>query len=167
MWNTIWELFLEVRKMKMGWKSLGRIWGVPSLFRNFLGNFPCKENGFGCLLCTLLGCSYHFLLGWVADTRASTGASAYGAVLWTGFFIVLWTHSSLSLVHVDRVHRGRGKGSWGCCHVGSMRRWRESLLWVISDSILLPVWLPFWPSPTGQMRKGDGDERQMNGVGIY
>jgi hypothetical protein len=29
----------------MGWKVLGRFWGVPSLFRNFLEIFLCKEIG--------------------------------------------------------------------------------------------------------------------------
>jgi hypothetical protein len=39
MWNITWELILEIRVMEMRWKCLGRIWGVPSLFRKFLGIF--------------------------------------------------------------------------------------------------------------------------------
>ena len=45
MWNITWELFLEIGIMEMRWKCLGRIWGVPSLFRNFLGSFLFKEMG--------------------------------------------------------------------------------------------------------------------------
>ena len=32
--------------MEIGWKYLCRIWGVPSLFMNFLGIFLCMETGF-------------------------------------------------------------------------------------------------------------------------
>ena len=46
MWNITWELFLEIGIMKLGYKCLGRIWRVPSLFRNFLGIFLCMEMGF-------------------------------------------------------------------------------------------------------------------------
>jgi hypothetical protein len=39
MWTITWELFLEIRIMEMGCKFLGRVWGVPSLFKKILGIF--------------------------------------------------------------------------------------------------------------------------------
>jgi len=39
MWNVTWVLILEIRIMEMRCKCLGRIWGVPSLFSNFLEIF--------------------------------------------------------------------------------------------------------------------------------
>jgi hypothetical protein len=39
MWNITCELILEIGIMEMRWNCMGRIWGVPSLFRYFLGIF--------------------------------------------------------------------------------------------------------------------------------
>ena len=41
--------------MKMIWKVLGRFWGAPSLFRNFLGIFLCTEMGFVAFYVQCLG----------------------------------------------------------------------------------------------------------------
>ena len=46
----------------MGWKYLGRIWGVPSLFRIFLGIFLCMENRFLTLCVHFLGVHNIFYL---------------------------------------------------------------------------------------------------------
>ena len=84
MWNITWELFLEIRIMEMQWKCLGRIWGVPSLFRNFLGIFLCRENGF-LLLC--VHCSdvpSNFSLGQGQTHGPVWAGSATGAVRCTG-----------------------------------------------------------------------------------
>ena len=55
MWSTLGKIFLEIRIMEMRSKCLGRIWGVPSLFRKFLGIFLCTEMGFVAFYVQCLG----------------------------------------------------------------------------------------------------------------
>jgi hypothetical protein len=70
--------------VKKGCKCLGRIWGVPSLFRNFLRNFLYMEMGFHSSVYTFSGMRSNFSLGSVTDARASAGRVShwYCAVRW-------------------------------------------------------------------------------------
>ena len=118
MWNIVWKIFLEIGIMEMVWKCLGRIWGVPSLFRKFLGNFRCKENEFSLLLVHCSGVLSIFS----SAKRMTRGPGLAGLSCWHcamhGVYTVPWTRFSFSLVDVDWVHRRREEGSrvttaWG------------------------------------------------------
>ena len=98
MWNITWELFLEIDIMKILWKCLGRIWGVPSLFWNFLGIFPCMEMGFVTSCVHFRG--VHSIFPRVQQLTCGAG----GTVMCTGCSTVLWTVSLSLNVRVNRVH---------------------------------------------------------------
>ena len=109
MWNITWELFLEIGIMKLGYKCLGRIWRVPSLFRNFLGIFLCMEMGFVASYVHCPGVHSNFpRVQWLTRGASAVGSAASN-VMCTGHSTMLWTHPLFLSVYVDRVHRRKGK----------------------------------------------------------
>ena len=77
-WNITWELILEIRIMEMRCKCLGRVWGVPSLFRNFLGIFLCMEMSFPLLCVHFSGVPSVFSSAeWL-----TCGAGLWGSACW-------------------------------------------------------------------------------------
>ena len=109
MWNVTWVLILEIRIMEMICKCLGRIWGVPSLFRNFMGIFLCMEMGFVASYVHCPGVHSNFPRVQWLTRGASAAGSAASTVLCTGHSTVLWARSLFLSVYVDRVDRRKGK----------------------------------------------------------
>ena len=94
--------------MEMGWKRLGRFLGVPSLFMNFVGIFPCMESSFSPLCVYSRGVPSNFLLDCVVDTWASAGRVSLPALYCAPDFHCVVDCQLLLWVHVDRVHGHTG-----------------------------------------------------------
>jgi hypothetical protein len=127
--------------MQMGWKFMGRIWGVSSLFRNFLGIFSAPK------ILTVYSTMYvsrvHLAIFQQADTRDQSIGWLTGHCpvhpctdLWTALF------SPFGLCESVLQRKGRGR-RW-CCATA--------------------VWAPFgamacghWPGRRGHAMASDAD----------
>jgi len=102
--------------MKNGCKCLGRIWGVPSLFRDFLGIFPCMESGFLALCVHYSGVhSIFFSTKWL--TR---GASQWHCVVHWALHYAVDSSLSLSLRGPGVQKEGKRRGRAAVANVGAI-----------------------------------------------
>jgi hypothetical protein len=90
--------------MEMRWKCLGRTWGVPSLFKNFLGIFPSKEYGFSLSYVHCSGASSIFLpVEWLTSGAIVAGSALSRCAIRRVQHYAVNCSPSL-IVHVNRVH---------------------------------------------------------------